>query len=179
MSEPLSPGYSHPQRSSFSWENAHTHSASPVPSARLPRLIESVPLYLRIESADPDEVGLHAGAFTLLRRLRESGRLAPADARRAAELVDLSYQVHQEPPAQAFEHEPRGLSWFLAHAESPDAPVLPADPDVRDLIDGVIALLTRYQCSWRQVVSENPGRVTYADDVQIVAIPVAAPGHSG
>ncbi len=133
-----------------------------------------MPLYLRIESAEPDETGSHAGAFTLLRQLRESGRLEPLDARRATELVDLSYQVHREPPAQAFDHQPRGLSWFVARVEDPGSPAVPADPGVRNLMDRLVALLTSYDCGWRQVVSGDPGRITYADDVQVVAIPAKA-----
>ncbi len=40
-----------------------------------------------------------------------------------------------------------------------------------------LALLDRYDVAWVELRTTSPGRVTYADDVQIVAVPLTYPEH--
>lgn len=122
------------------------------------------PRYVRHESAVPNPAGRHPGIFAMLRALRESGRLSPADTARAAELVSRSYALHTEPPAEVFDTEPRAISWFLATGS-------PKTIALDELAADVVGLLTRYGVPCRQVHCDEPGQITYADDVHVVAVP--------
>ncbi|USQ79068.1 hypothetical protein NF556_15795 [Ornithinimicrobium faecis] len=120
--------------------------------------------YLRIESAAPNQRGRHPGIFALLVGLRQSGRLSAADEVLAERLVERSYELHDEPPESVFDTEPRANSWFIESADS-------ASADLRQLSTEVVALLERHGISCREVRCTHPGRVTYEDALQVVAVP--------
>ncbi|WP_256839787.1 hypothetical protein [Ornithinimicrobium faecis] len=115
----------------------------------------------------PNLRGTHPGIFAMLRGLRLSGRLSDADAELAEGFVGRSYALHDEPPASVFETEPRALSWFIEDDG-------PAAADLLDLALDVTALLERYGIHTQDVRCAHPGRVTYQDAVQVVAVPWTA-----
>lgn len=117
--------------------------------------------YVRYEAAAPNGDGDRIGMFALLRALREGGQLSAADRERAAELVVRSYAVHTEPPPEHFATTPAGISWFRADAPAP----------VWRLVADVLQMLTDHGVEWHQVRADDPGRITYADAVQVVAVP--------
>jgi hypothetical protein len=119
--------------------------------------------YVRYESAVRHPSGGHPGIFAMLRGLRESGRMSEADGALAAELVARSYALHDEPDATVFETIPRAISWFVGGSERSTA--------LRTLAEDVAALLARYGMATREVRTSDPGRITFADDVQVVAVP--------
>jgi len=119
--------------------------------------------YVRYESAVPDRHGRYPGIFAMLRGLRESGRMSEADGALAEELVARSYALHDEPDATVFETTPRAISWFVAGGERSTA--------LRTLAEDVARLLARYGIATRVVRTTDPGRITFADDVQVVAVP--------
>lgn len=123
--------------------------------------------YLRIESAVPNRGGRHPGIFAMLRGLRQSGRLSPDDEKVAAELVRRSYALHTEPAAEFFDTEPAAISWFIEQ-DSPAAAALTT------LAVDVVALLDRYGVACREVRCTRLGTITYADDLQVVAVPFTA-----
>lgn len=55
---------------------------------------------------------------------------------------------------------PAARSWFRASALS-----------LIDFASEYLDLLDRYDIAWVELRTTSPGRVTYADDVQIVAVP--------
>lgn len=120
--------------------------------------------FVRIESAVANRRGEHPGIFAMLRGLRESGRLSDKDAAAARELVDRSYALHNEPAGHYFATDPPAVSWF--RIDSSDA--------VRSLMTlagDIFALLARYDIVCREVRCVDPGRITYEDDRQVVAVP--------
>jgi hypothetical protein len=119
--------------------------------------------YVRYESTVPHPGGRHPGIFAMLRGLRETGRLSDADGALAAELVARSYALHDEPDATVFETVPRAISWFVGGSERSTA--------LCALAEDVAALLARYGIATREVRTSDPGRITFADDVQVVAVP--------
>lgn len=125
------------------------------------------PHYLRIESAVPNRNGRHPGIFAMLKGLRQSGRLSPADADLAQELVTRSYALHREPTAEVFEADPRPVSWFIEQ-ESAAAMAL------TELVADITGLLDRYGIPCREVRCTQLGEVTYTDEVQVVAVPLTA-----
>ena len=129
--------------------------------------------YARIEAAEPNSSGRHPGMFAMLTALRRSGHLSPGDAGIAEQLVERSYALHDEPPAEVFDTAPRAISWFIVGDS-------PGTADLLELAADVAALLGRYGIASREVRSANPGRITYADEVQVVAVPTTGwPGQMG
>lgn len=125
------------------------------------------PRYVRYESAVPNPHGRHPGIFAMLTGLRKAGRLSDQDEVLATELVRRSYALHTEPPAEVFDTYPRAISWFLAQ-DSPEASAL------EELAADVRELLGRYGIRCREVHCDQLGTITYADAVQVVAIPATA-----
>lgn len=121
---------------------------------------------VRFEAARPTANGRHPGIFALLRGLRESGRLDERDAAHAAELVARSYALHVEPAPEHFRTDPPALSWFRTDVEPAERATA-----LRALADDVVALLRSHGIACREVRSTDPGRITYSDDVQVVAVP--------
>lgn len=119
--------------------------------------------YVRYESAVPNRHGRHPGIFAMLRGLRESGRMSEADGALAVELVARSYALHHEPDATVFETTPRAISWFAEGSER--------STELLTLAEDVAGLLARYGIGTREVRTSHPGRITFADDVQVVAVP--------
>ena len=89
--------------------------------------------------------------------------MSEADGALAEELVARSYALHDEPAATVFETTPRAISWFVEGSEGSTA--------LLALAHDVVALLARYGIATREVRTSDPGRITFADDVQVVAVP--------
>lgn len=120
--------------------------------------------YVRTEAADPDPGGRHLGVFALLRGLRLSGRLSPDDEVRASALVARSYALHDEPAPEHFDTEPRAISWYIDNDSD-------AAGHLQALSADVVTMLAEYGITTRKVRITDPGRITYRDDRQVVAVP--------
>lgn len=121
--------------------------------------------YVRFQSPTPNHRGRRTGLFALANGLGRDGRLSPADhdwwraanARCEAAYTDPStvdptcYDPHVNPGAHA---------WFRADATH-----------LLTLVAGYLELLDRYAVPWEERRSTDPGRVVYADDVQVVVVP--------
>ena len=105
--------------------------------------------------------------FALLVRLRKSGRLSVHDTVIAEELVRRSYALHTEPPATVFDTDPAAISWFIEQ----DTPAATA---LQGLATDVVSLLGRYDIRCREVRRTELGEITYADDLQVIAVPHTA-----
>lgn len=123
--------------------------------------------YVRFQSPEPGRRGVHTGVFGLANLLARNG-----------ELTDLEYADWRA-----------GNDWYNAAYSDPSA----SDPDVYDdqvnplatawFKTSAVHLLERIPCYLEilrahgvacvRVESEDPGRIIYEDDVQIVVVPHA------
>ncbi|RPE74729.1 hypothetical protein EDF28_3788 [Curtobacterium sp. PhB137] len=125
-----------------------------------------MPLFIRYQSAAPNPRGTFPGVFALANGLRRNGMLDPADAHwllRANEQATAQYRDPStvEPNCYDPTLHPGARSWFRA-----DATTLLA------MSVGYLDLLDRYRVPWVELRTTSPGRITYEDEVQIVATPM-------
>ena len=125
--------------------------------------------FVRFQSAAPNRHGRHPGVFALANGLRDDGRLPhddvawlqDANARATAAYVDPTSVV---PGCYDPVQHPGARAWFRASA----LPLLL-------MCEPYLALLDRHDVAWMEVRTTSPGRITYEDDVQVVAVPHAYP----
>lgn len=121
--------------------------------------------YLRFQSPVPNTGGHHPGVFALANGLGRGGHLSPADhdwwqasnARCEAAYTDPSTV---DPTCYDQQLNPGAHAWFRADATH-----------LLDLVTGYLELLDRYAVPWEERRTSDPGRVVYADDVQVVVVP--------
>ena len=124
-----------------------------------------MPDYVRFQSAAPNRRGTFPGVFALANGLRLSGRLSAeegewmdaANERGAAAYADPR---SVDPDCYDRVRNPGARAWFLASAT--DLLVFSAD---------YLALLDRHGVPWQELRTRTPGRIVYADDVQVIATP--------
>lgn len=121
--------------------------------------------FVRFQSAVPSRSGRFPGVFALANALARQGRLSAndtdwwraANARLTAAYVDPStvspdcYDPRTRPGARA---------WFRLPSSEP----LEMTHEYLDLLD-------RYGVAWTELRTDAPGRITYEDAVQVVAVP--------
>lgn len=120
--------------------------------------------FRRFQSGVPDSSGAHAGLFSLMRGLAVGGSLGAVDRREWERMIARSYELHVE-PTTVDPHcysAPGSRSWFRDSAEA-----------LLALARDGCGLLDRYGVPWVELRTAHPGRITYADDVQVVARPFA------
>jgi hypothetical protein len=118
--------------------------------------------FVRYESPLVNEHGRHTGVFGLANGLARAGLLSEADrefwrTQNAWYDETLSY-----PPAAAYDRatNPLAASWFKASAVTFLAPV-----------PGYLAMLRRHEVLCVERWSDDPGRVVYEDEHQVVVVP--------
>ncbi|MBF4617674.1 hypothetical protein ITJ44_06245 [Clavibacter sp. VKM Ac-2873] len=124
-----------------------------------------MPDYVRFQSAVPNRRGTFPGVFALANGLRLSGRLTAeenewmdaANARGAASYADPR---SVDPDCYDRVRNPGARAWFLASAT--DLLAFSAD---------YLALLDRHDVPWQELRTRTPGRIVYADAVQVIATP--------
>jgi hypothetical protein len=124
-----------------------------------------VPDYVRFQSAAPNRRGTFPGVFALANGLRLSGMLSAEEGEwtdaanaRAAETYADPRSV--DPDCYDRARNPGARAWFLASAT-----------DLLAFTADYLALLDRHGVPWHELRTRTPGRIVYADDVQVVATP--------
>lgn len=121
--------------------------------------------FVRYEASMPNGRGLHPGVFALANGLARDGRLSAVDWaswRSANDHYDAAYADPTTVDRSVYDRSinPSAQSWFKRTSTH--------------LLTGVefyTDLLHRYGVGWRVLYSNDPGRVLYEDDVQIVVAP--------
>jgi hypothetical protein len=124
-----------------------------------------MPEYVRFQSAAPNRHGTFPGVFALANGLRDEGRLseeemawiAASNAHMNAAYADPSTVV-----ADCYDRtlNPRARAWFRVDAV-----------DLLGITREYLDLLDRHDVPWHELRTRTPGRIVYADDVQVVAVP--------
>jgi len=121
--------------------------------------------FLRYEASVPNGRGHHPGIFALANGLANDGRLSAQDWaswRSANDHYNGAYADPSTVDRSVYDRSvnPSAQAWFKCTATH--------------LLVGVefyTDLLSRYDVGWRVLYSNDPGRVLYEDDVQIVVAP--------
>ncbi|MGW0121294.1 hypothetical protein [Streptomyces sp. NPDC003327] len=122
--------------------------------------------YLRFQSPAPGPHGHHPGVFGLTNALAREGRLTPAEYAVWRESNDW-YDAHVPNPAAADPTvydpavNPGAAAWFRRTATRELARVTP-----------YLRILRDHDVPCVRLESAAPGRIVYADAVQVVAVPV-------
>lgn len=125
--------------------------------------------FVRFQSGVPNRHGRHPGVFALANGLRDARLLGDDDAAWLREANARMTATYVDPTTVAPDCydpvlHPGARAWFRATA----LPLLL-------LCEPYLALLDRHDIAWMEVRTATPGRVTYEDDVQVVAVPHAYP----
>jgi hypothetical protein len=125
-------------------------------------------LYIRYESASPNERGRHVGIFGLANGLARSGELSPADWAWWRESNDWLTAAYIDPGTvdpTIFDKRvhPHISCWFNESATH-----------LLDRVPGYLAILDRHGVAWAERRSLDPGVVIYEDADQVVVVPRAA-----
>lgn len=150
---------------------ARYHKLTEIPgddwAETAPRLDELQPLveYVRFEGIEATRRMTHPGLFALADGLAHSGRLAPEDRAWWRSHTSL---VEERCPDPATFHPA-----VYDRRRHPEARVYYRSDALQliDLARRFLDLLDRYAVGWREIRTYDPGRVLYADDVQVVAEP--------
>ena len=121
--------------------------------------------FVRFHAATANARGTFPGLFALANGLASDGLLSEVDVawlRRANDDAAAAYAdpaiTHPEVYDRAL--NPRAAAWFRASAT-----------DLVSMTQGYLDLLTRYGVDWVESRSDDPGRVIYSDDVQVIVVP--------
>lgn len=129
--------------------------------------MSAAPAYVRFRSTAANARGVQVGVFALANGLAHDDRLDAAQRRwwRAAnDWYDAAYAApcaDEDGPYDRDRH-PGAVAWFKADASH-----------LLERVDGYLALLDAHGVPWERAVSDDPGRIVYEDDVQVVAVPRA------
>ncbi|WP_454050074.1 hypothetical protein [Cellulomonas sp. Marseille-Q8402] len=124
-----------------------------------------MPGLIRFQSAVPSRSGRFPGVFALANALARQGRLSAADtawwraanARMSAAYVDPSTV---SPTCYDQRINPGARAWFRLPTSAP-----------LEMTREYLGLLNRYGVEWMELRTTSPGRITYEDAVQVVAVP--------
>ena len=132
-------------------------------------MIPATPVFQRFQSAVPNRHGRFPGVFALVNGLRDEGRLAPRDAAWVSASNRRADALYADPTsivANCYDPvvNPGARSWFRASATV-----------LIEFAAEYLVLLDRYDVAWVELRTASPGRISCADDVQIVAVPPTYP----
>ena len=121
--------------------------------------------FVRFHAATANARGTYPGLFALANGLASDGLLSEVDVawlRRANDAATAAYADPAVSHPEVYDRalNPRAAAWFRASAT-----------DLLDLAQGYLELLTRYGVAWVESRSDDPGRVIYSDDVQVIVVP--------
>jgi hypothetical protein len=124
-----------------------------------------VPEFVRFQSAVPNRRGRFPGVFGLANGLGRNGLLTAEDhAWWAAENArgDALYPDPSTVDPACYDRDlnPGARAWFRTTAT-----------ELIAIAAEYLALLDRYGVRWVELRTTAPGRITYEDDVQVVAVP--------
>ena len=121
--------------------------------------------FVRYQSSTPTERGSFTGVFGLINGLAHHGRLSPEDRRwwrTNNDWYDAAYPDPAQVDPSLFDKtlHPLLSCWFKADAAH-----------LVNRVDGYLELLDRYGIGWQRCESDDPGRVLYEDEYQVVVEP--------
>ena len=119
---------------------------------------------IRFQSAVPSRSGRFPGVFALANALAAQGRLSACDLRWWTEANARLTAAYRDPSAVSpgcydAQVNPGARAWFTLPSSEP----LEMTREYLDLLD-------RYGVPWTELRTRSPGRITYEDDVQVVAV---------
>jgi hypothetical protein len=125
--------------------------------------------FIRYQSAVPNRRGRFPGIFALANGLRDTGALSDTDQRWLTAANRRAGDRYVDPSTvqpECFDEtrNPGARSWFRRGA----AELIAMSGEYLDLLD-------RHGVAWVELRTDHPGRITYEDDVQIVAVPLVYP----
>ncbi|ROR73946.1 hypothetical protein [Bogoriella caseilytica] len=130
-----------------------------------------MPTFVRYQSAVPNRRGRFPGIFALANGLGTAGLLSVEDAvwlRAANDRANATYVDPVTVVADCYDHtkNPGARAWFKASAV-----------DLLRQAEVYLGLLDRHRIGWVELRTSAPGRITYEDNVQVVAVPPVYPDH--
>jgi hypothetical protein len=123
--------------------------------------------FVRFQSAVPNRRGAFPGVFALANGLARDHRLTPEDAawlRASNDRANTDYPDPSSIVADCYDPVANlgARAWFRASAT-----------ELLELTGAYLDLLDRYGVPWVELRTHTPGRITYEDDVQVVAVPLS------
>lgn len=123
------------------------------------------PKFVRYEARSPNGRGRHPGIFALANGLANDGKLSDQDWaawRSANDHYNAAYADPSTVDRAIYDRaiNPSAQSWFKRTATH-----------LLIGVDFYTDLLNRYDVGWQKLYSNDPGRILYEDDVQIVVAP--------
>lgn len=121
--------------------------------------------YVRYQSAVPNRRGTWPGVFAMANGLLVGSALVDDDLRWLRAANERAQTLYVDPSTVDPDcYDPRvnpgARSWFRAGAT-----------ELLTMSAGYLDLLDRYRVPWVELRTDAPGRITYEDDVQVVAVP--------
>ena len=122
------------------------------------------PRFVRYQSALANQRGTFPGVFALANGLAADGLLTEVDAawlRAANDRANRAYPdpTNESPDCYDRVANPGACAWFRVSAT-----------ELLAMTAEYLELLDRYGIAWVEVTSNDPGRLTYEDEVQVVAV---------
>ena len=121
--------------------------------------------FVRFHAVSANARGTFPGVFALANGLASDGLLNDVDAAWLRRANDAGNDAYANPAAtypDVYDRalNPAAAAWFRVSATH-----------LTHMVEGYLDLLARYGVAWAESRSDDPGRVIYSDDVQVVVVP--------
>jgi hypothetical protein len=122
--------------------------------------------FVRFQAVEPSERGIHVGVFGLVNVLGRGGSLDEVDEAyrvRMNRWFDDAYTDPSTVDPSVYDRavNPLAVAWFK----------VPAADHLIEATAGHLEVLDRHGVAWERVESDDPGRVVYEDEHQVVVVP--------
>lgn len=122
-------------------------------------------MYIRFQSPRPGKRGIRTGVFGLVNNLGRSGALTPEEHaawRAGNDWYNSAYPDPTDVDADVYDLSvnPQATAWFKCSATH-----------LLERIPEYLEILHTHGVECIRVESDDPGRIVYEDDVQIVVVP--------
>jgi hypothetical protein len=122
--------------------------------------------FVRFQAVEPSERGIHVGVFGLVNVLGRRGSLDEVDEAyrvRMNRWFDDAYTDPSTVDPSVYDRavNPLAVAWFKQ----------PAADQLVEATAGHLEVLDRHGVAWERVESDDPGRVVYEDEHQVVVVP--------
>lgn len=122
-------------------------------------------MYIRFQSPTPGRRGIHSGVFALANALARAGKLEETEYTDWREGNDWYNGAYPDPSVTdplVYDHavHPFATAWFKSSATH-----------LLERVPRYIDILRAHGVECVRVEAEDPGRVIYEDDVQVVVVP--------
>jgi hypothetical protein len=122
--------------------------------------------FVRFQAVEPSERGIHVGVFGLVNVLGRGGSLDEVDEAHRVRMnrwFDDAYTDPSTVDPSVYDRavNPRAVAWFK----------VPTANHLVEATAGHLEVLDRHGVAWERVESDDPGRVVYEDEHQVVVVP--------